>query len=568
VEIIEHKAIVVGGGLAGLRAALEMKQRGVDVALISMVHPVRSHSVAAQGGINAPLAHAEAGKDDNWERHAFDTVKGGDYLADQDSVEVLTKEASEHIYQLDRWGVPFSRMENGRIAQRPFGGGGFPRTCYATDKTGHYILHTLYERSLKEGLTVYVERFLLSIVVEDGKAQGLIVLNLMTGRTEAYSSGHIVLAAGGAGRIYDHSTNSLINTGAATVLAWHAGVTLKDMEFIQFHPTTLFGTNILISEGARGEGAYLWNNLNKRFMQDYAPNLMELAPRDIVARAMQKEIEAGRGFPGGYFHLDLRHLGERKIKERLPGIRELCLDFAGVDPVREPVPVQPGQHYTMGGIDTDLWGETGVKGIYAAGECACVSVHGANRLGGNSLLDCIVFGKRAGEKAALNLKEEGEAKRNGPRLEKALEEVNSRLRTMLQSKGMEDPASIRDSLRSAMFRKVGIFREKAALAEALDEVRTLRERYRSLRPSPGGMVYNLDFMRSLELEGQLELAEIITIGALAREESRGSHSRRDFSQRDDVNWLRHTMARYTDRGPVISYSPVRLTKWPPQERQY
>lgn len=567
-DIIEHKALVVGGGLAGMRAAVEMKERGVDVALLSMVHPVRSHSVAAQGGINAPLGHAEKGKDDNWEKHAFDTVKGGDYLGDQDAVEILTREASEHIFQLDRWGVPFSRTETGQIAQRPFGGTDFPRTCYATDKTGHYILHTLYERCLNEGLVIYPERFVLSLVVDDGKASGLIAFNLLTGSVETYHSKHIVLAVGGAGRIYDRSTNALINTGYAMSLAYRTGITLKDMEFIQFHPTTLFGTNILITEGARGEGGYLWNNQNKRFMQDYAPKLMELAPRDIVARAMQKEIEEGRGYDGGYLLLDLRHLGAKRIMERLPGIRELCLDFAALDPIKEPIPVQPGQHYMMGGIETNLWGETEVKGIYAAGECACVSVHGANRLGGNSLLDCIVFGKRAGERAAIKLRGEGEAKNYSHSLEKALEKVKDRLEASLNDKGKEDPSLIRDSLRRTMFRKVGIFREKAALGEALDEVRSLRERYKALRASPGGMVFNLDLMRNLELEGQLELAEIITMGALAREESRGSHFRREFALRDDVNWLKHTMARFSDRGPLMSYSPVRITNWPPQARQY
>ncbi len=570
-DIITHKALVVGGGLAGMRAAIEMKERGVDVALLSMVYPVRSHSIAAQGGINAPLGHAEKGKEDNWEKHTFDTVKGGDYLADQDAVEVLTREAAEQVFQLDRWGVPFSRTETGQIAQRPFGGSDFPRTCYATDKTGHYILHTLFERCLKEGLVIYPERFVLSLVVDDGKASGLIALNLITGMIETYHARHIVLAVGGIGRIYDCSTNALINTGYAMSLAYRAGTTLKDMEFIQFHPTTLFGTNILITEGARGEGGYLLNSQSKRFMQDYAPKLMELAPRDIVARAMQKEIEEGRGYEGGYLLLDLRHLGAKRIMERLPGIRELCLDFAGLDPIKEPIPVQPGQHYTMGGIETNLWGETEVKGIYAAGECACVSVHGANRLGGNSLLDCIVYGKRAGERTALNLKEGSigvSPVSNSSLLEKAVEKVKDRLEASLYSKGKEDPSLIRDSLRRTMFRKVGVFREKAALKEALNEVRSLRERYKALRPSPGGMVFNLDLMRNLELEGQLELAEIITMGALSREESRGSHFRREFALRDDVNWLKHTMSRYSDAGPVMSYSPVRITKWPPLVRQY
>ncbi len=566
-EMIEHKAIVVGGGLAGMRAAIELKERGVDVALLSMLHPVRSHSGAAQGGINAPLGHAEKGKDDNWERHAFDTVKGGDYLGDQDAVEVLAKEASEHIFQLDHWGVPFSRTETGQIAQRPFGGTDFPRTCYATDKTGHYLLQTLYERCLKEGLVVYPERLLLDLVVQDGKVSGFIAFNLIAGSLETYYSRHIVLAVGGVGRIYDRSTNALINTGYAMYLAYRAGITLKDMEFIQFHPTTLYGTNILITEGARGEGGYLWNNQNKRFMQDYAPRLMELAPRDIVARAMQTEIDAGRAYQGEYLHLDIRHLGAEKIMERLPGIRELCVDFAGIDPIKEQIPVQPGQHYTMGGIETNLWGETNVKGIYAAGECACVSVHGANRLGGNSLMDCIVFGKRAGERVALKLQEE-DAKKDLSALAEAYTKVQARIKAVIEGRGREDPSLIRESMRQLMFQKVGIFRENDVLGEALNEVRTLKDRYKALRPGPGGLVYNLDLIRNLELEGQLDLAQIITMGALARQESRGSHFRREFPQRDDVNWFKHTMVRYSDGGPLMSYSPVRITSWPPQVREY
>ncbi len=395
-DIHSHDLVIVGGGLTGLRAALEGVRGGLDVAVVSKVHPLRSHSVAAQGGINAALGNAAGGEDDNWEKHAFDTVKGSDYLADQDAVEIMCREAPTTVVELEHMGTVFSRTEDGRIAQRPFGGAGFPRTCYAADRTGRNLLHTLYEQLTATGVTFYDEYFVTSLVVDGGRCTGCTALNIADGVLHGFVAGATLLATGGFGRLFARSTNALINTGDGAALAFRAGVPLEDMEFVQFHPTTLFGSNILITEGARGEGGLLFNNREERFMKDYAAKAMELAPRDIVARAIQTEAEAGRGFENEYVHLDLTHLGAGRINERLPGIRQIAIDFAGVDPVEAPIPVQPGQHYSMGGVPSGVDGLTPMPGLYAAGECSCVSVHGSNRLGGNSLLETVVFGKLAG----------------------------------------------------------------------------------------------------------------------------------------------------------------------------
>ncbi|MBI4277393.1 MAG: FAD-dependent oxidoreductase, partial [Armatimonadetes bacterium] len=401
-----HDVVIVGAGLAGLRAAVAAAEAGVDVAVVSKVYPVRSHSGAAQGGINAALASIPENADDTWEKHAYDTVKGSDFLADQDAVEILCREAPLRIVELERWGVPFSRTPEGRIDQRPFGGAGFPRTCYAADRTGMYIMHALYQRCLRargEGrpITFYDEHFVTACVVDDGRCRGVIALDLRSGAPVAIAGRAVLFATGGLGRTFGRTTNALISTGLGVILPYRAGALLKDMEFIQFHPTTLIGSNILMTEGARGEGGYLVNGKGERFMGRYAPKAMELAPRDIVSRSIMTEISEGRGVGGQpYVHLDIRHLGRRRIMERLPGIREICLDFLGIEPIAEPIPIQPGQHYAMGGVDTDTWGQTAVPGLLAAGECACVSVHGANRLGGNSLLECVVFGARVGERAA------------------------------------------------------------------------------------------------------------------------------------------------------------------------
>lgn len=566
--MINHQLLVVGGGDAGLRAAIAARDAGIEVALLSQVHPLRSHSGAAQGGINASLGNAPQGKDDNWEKHALDTVVGSDYLADQDALEILAKEAPQRIYELEHWGVPFSRTPEGKIAQRPFGGADFPRTCYAADKTGHYILHTLYEQAIKRQVKFYSEWVVLSLVVKEGICRGIIALDIAGGELAAFSAGAVIFATGGAGRIYSRSTNALINTGSAIAIAYDAGVPVKDMEFIQFHPTTLFGTNILITEGARGEGGYLLNSKGERFMKNYASGAMELAPRDIVARAINVEIEQGRGVDNAYVYLDLRHLGKEKIEERLPGILELAVDFAGVDPVKELIPIQPGQHYTMGGIDCNVDGATEAAGFFACGECACVSVHGANRLGGNSLLECIVFGKRAGDKAASFLKEGRAAPDNTLILEEALKAIRQELQALEQGKGEEDPNQIREEMREAMAEKVGIFREKDGISQGLGKILQLKERFSRLRSTYSGRRYNLDLLRTWELRGQLELAEVIALGALAREESRGSHYRLDFRERDDLKWLKHTLARPTPQGPALTFNDVLINRWQPKKRKY
>jgi succinate dehydrogenase / fumarate reductase flavoprotein subunit len=555
---------VVGGGLAGLRAAVEAA-RYADTAILTLVHPVRSHTVAAQGGINAALVNADPS--DSTERHAFDTVKGSDYLADQDAVEIMAGDAPLRIYELEHWGVPFSRMEDGRIAQRPFGGAGFPRTCYAADKTGHYLLHTLYEQSRRLDVKTYQEYMAVSLIIDRNKCRGVIALHIPTGELEIFSSNAVIFATGGAGRIYGRSTNAVISTGFTVGIAYHAGVPLKDMEFVQFHPTSLYGgDNILITEGARGEGGYLINSRGERFMSKYTPTAMELAPRDIVSRSIQTEINEGRGFDNAYVHLDIRHLGREKILERLPGIRDICIHFAGIDPIDTPIPIQPGQHYTMGGIDTDHDGLSPLEGFYAAGECGCISVHGANRLGGNSLLECVVFGKRAGEHAAkyassLEKSDEGIGR-------VAIEKARNEMMSLLESHGTENPSALRRELQETMIEKVGIFRTREQMEEALEKVKELKRRFRDIDLSYTGKPYNLDLAHAWEVGGVLDVAEVIVRGALMREESRGSHSRRDFTQRDDEKWLKHTVAKVTPDGPQFTYKDVVITKWQPEARRY
>ncbi|MCZ7392170.1 MAG: FAD-dependent oxidoreductase [Candidatus Methanoperedens sp.] len=561
---IFHPVLVIGGGLAGLRAALEAKKY-CDVAVLSMVYPVRSHSCAAQGGINASLGNAPEGKDDTWEKHAYDTVKGSDFLADQDAVEILTKEARERVYEMEHWGTPFSRTAEGKIAQRPFGGAEFPRTCYAEDTTGHALLHTMNERAVKNDIKVYPERFVVSLVVLDKKVAGVIALNRLSGKLEAYAAHSVVLATGGAGRIYAETTNSLIMSGYGIYLAFRAGAALKDMEFMQFHPTSLFQINILLTEGCRGEGGYLLNSKGERFMAWCAPKALELAPRDIVARAIATEIMEGRGASNKYVYLDLRHLGEKKIDERLPGIRKLCQSFIGLDPVRDLIPVEPAQHYTMGGIDCNVNGETEIEGLYAAGECACVSVHGANRLGGNSLLETLVFGKRVGESAAAFAAREQELSQSAlDAIEREYEKVGERIKGR---DGKEKIAAIRNDLGKLMTKKVGIFRREDLLKEALDEISTLSERFRHVHVS-SGTVYNLDLLHALDLDAMLALAGIIAKGAFLRKESRGSHFRTDYPERDDAHFLKHTIARSTPDGVTIEYKDVAITKFKPEKRVY
>ena len=562
----KHDVIVVGGGLAGLRAAVGLC-RQCNVAVVSKVHPVRSHSGAAQGGINAALGNAPDGHDDSPERHAFDTIKGSDYLADQSAAVRMCELAPEMIYEYERWGAPFSRQPDGTIAQRPFGGGGFPRTCYAADQTGNVLLHTLYEQLVKRQVPVYDEWIVTEIVVQDGQYRGLVALNLKTGRFEGLTSRFCVLATGGYGRIYRNSTNALINTGSGVGAALLAGIAVKDLEFVQFHPTSQFGTNILITEGARGEGGHLLNNQGRRFMEDYAPKAMELAPRDIVARAIHTEIGQGRGFDGGYVHLDLRHLGKKTIAGRLPGIRQISIDFGGVDPVDEPIPVQPGQHYSMGGIDTDVTGVTSVPNVYTAGECACVSVHGANRLGGNSLLDTIVFGRLAAE-AVVDRLPESDLEPSEKLVAECVRQWVARAEQLLRSDRGVPHYVIRDQLRAVCMDKVGIFRCREELAQAVEMIGQLREQYEdvSLRTPPGP--FNFEIVDVLELKSQLYLGEIIARGALAREESRGSHYRTDFPQRNDADWLQHTITKLVDGEVVFSHADVDVSLYEPKERTY
>jgi succinate dehydrogenase / fumarate reductase flavoprotein subunit len=467
---------------------------------------------------------------------------------------------------MEHWGVPFSRTPEGKIAQRPFGGAGFPRTCYCADRTGHVLMHTLYQQAIRQRIRIYPERVVLALDV--GRRLGLVALDMSTGSLEPYTADAVILATGGAGRIYSRSTNSLINTGGGMTLAYRAGVPLKDMEFVQFHPTTLYGTNILITEGARGEGGYLFNSRGERFMERYAPKAMELAPRDIVARAIQREINEGRGFQDSYVHLDLQHLGAARIIERLPGIREIAVDFAGIDPIRAPIPVQPGQHYTMGGVDCNYNGETQAPGLLAAGECACISVHGANRLGGNSLLETLVFGRRAGTQAGLYASQRSGAHDAEHSVGELLGRVRKQIAALEDGAGREEPAAIREELRGLMMEKVGILRDARPLEEAAEAIPSLKERYQRVRGIRTGRRYNLDLVRYFELGAMLELAEAVTGGALARRESRGSHYRLDYDQRDDSRWLKHTLAYRTADGPRFESRGVTITRWKPEARQY
>ena len=565
-----HQLIVVGGGLAGLRAAVEAKADGLDVAILSQVHPGRSHSGAAQGGINAALANHPDGHDDTPEKHAFDTVKGSDYLADQDAAIQMTKDAPGVIFEMDHWGCPFSRFDDGRIAQRPFGGAGYPRTCYGADKTGHYLLHCLVERAYERQVKMYIEVFVTDLIVADGACRGVVAYDMIRGQFETFTADAVVMATGGAGRLYSNTTNAIISTGGGAAMCYHAGVPIEDMEFVQIHPTGLLTTNILMSEGARGEGAYLVNGEGERFMARYAPKAMELAPRDITARAIQTEINEGRGINGqGYVYLDLRHLGAERIKERLPGIRDLAIHFEGVDPVDEPVPIVPSQHYSMGGIDTDVDGRTVMPGLYAAGECACVSVHGANRLGGNSLLETIVFGRRSGAAVAAALLGGAGGGDASAAARQAQADTEARVAVLAaRGAGGEDPYDIRLQMTTTMKEHFGVFRDDRQMREGLERLLKLKERCSRIGLRNAGGLFNLDMMRTMELEGMMDLALAVATGAIARTESRGAHARTDYPTRDDANWLKHTMATYTPEGPDLTYKPVTLGTFEPQERVY
>ncbi len=548
-----HDIVIVGAGLAGMRAAIAAPA-DLDVALISKVHPVRSHSVAAQGGINAAL-----GENDSWEAHALDTTKGGLYLGDQDAIEAMCREAPQDILELERMGVIFSRDANGRIAQRPFGGAGFPRTCYAADRTGHAILHAMYEQLLKRRCFVYEEWYVTSLIVEDGVCRGVIAWDLLHGGLQAIGAKAVILATGGSGRVFLTSTNAVINTGDGMALAYRVGVPLEDMEFVQFHPTTLKDTGILITEGARGEGGYLLNTLGERFMKKYAPEQMELATRSTVSLAIGREILEGRGVDGCVL-LDLRHLGRGRILERLPQIRELALEFAGLDPIETPIPVRPGAHYQMGGVRTNQWGETDLPGLYAAGECACVSVHGANRLGGNSLLETIVFGRRAGSRAGAYVRN-ASPKSVG---HSALRAEQDRVRRLFTNPGPERAWQVRDDLGKLMSQNLGIFRTSQSMAEAKDRLRELRARSEAVSVQDKGRIFNSDLIQAFELHSLVDIADTIVVSAMARLESRGAHYRSDFPARDDLNWLKHTLAIRTPDGPVLKYVPVTITRFQPK----
>lgn len=565
--MLSFDILIIGGGLAGLSAALSSDPR-LSVAVISKVHPLRSHSVAAQGGINAALGNNPDGKDDSWERHAFDTIKGSDYLADQDIAELMCQEAIPTIYELEHMGVPFSRFPGGVIAQRPFGGAGFPRTCYAADRTGLVILHTLYEQSVRQNVRFYNEWLVTQLVIRDDRCLGVIIYDLDSAEFIPVQAKGVVFATGGYGRVYMKTTNAFINHGSGIGAAYRAGVPLKDLEFVQFHPTSLVGKNILITEGARGEGGYLLNNKGRRFMEDYAPQSMELSPRDIVARAIQTEIDKGNGFENQYVHLDLRHLGAEKIKKRLPGIREICMNFGGFDPIDTPIPIQPAQHYSMGGIDVDKDCASRVEGFYAAGECACVSVHGANRLGGNSLLDTVVFGKIAGKNVSEYVKgSEGLFDSERALLDRALSFKN-RVETWRKRDSGEKFYILMDRLKNIMNEKVGLFRDKDELSQCLDDIQELRQAYEHVYISGTCLRYSQELVNIIEYESMLDLAEVITLGALNREETRGSHYRKDFEKRDDDKWLKHTLITRKEGKPQISYKDVTIGTYQPVERKY
>jgi succinate dehydrogenase / fumarate reductase, flavoprotein subunit len=556
-----HDVLVVGAGCAGMRAAIEAFDQGADVALISKIHPTRSHSGAAEGGINAALGNAS---EDSPEKHAYDTVKGADYLGDQDAIEVLCEEAPEDVYQLERWGAVFSRTEDGRIAQRPFGAAGEPRTAYAADITGHVLVHVLYEQVLKREIPTYEEFFAWKLVVDHDRCQGVICWDIVNGGLKTIAAKTVILATGGAGRLYTGTTNAYACTGDGMALALRVGVALEDMEMMQFHPTTLAPSGVLITEGCRGEGAYLLNAEGERFLKRYAPNAMELASRDVISRAEQTEIDEGRGVDGNVL-LDLRHLGAEKIVERLHGTRELSMVFAGIDPIHEPIPVRPGAHYHMGGVDTDLDGLTSLEGLYAAGEVACVSVHGANRLGGNALMETITFGKRAGAHAA-----DWALTHTTVEVSPTVEaDAERELKELFDRTDGERPWAIRDELAQTMHENFGVFRREEEMLRQGEIVASLRERYERVVVDDKGTLFNNDITQALELGFLLELADCMVVSGLARKESRGAHARpHDYPERDDENYLKHTVVTWEDGRAQLDWKPVTMTKWQPEERTY
>ena len=574
-EVYNHDLVILGTGLAGLRAALEAAQQSkgeLDIALVSKLQLMRAHSVAAEGG-TAAVMRQDMG--DSYELHAWDTVKGSDFLADQNVVDFFVHEMPKEILHLDHWGIPWSRTEDGRIAQRPFGGHSYPRAVFASDKTGFLEMQTLYDTLMKHTKRInrYDEGFVTSILIENNRFAGLTMIDMINGKQVLIRGKALIVATGGAGQIFGFTTYSETVTGDGLAMAYRAGLALKDMEFVQFHPTGLIPSGILMTEACRGEGGTLLNNNGERFMGNYAPSKMELAPRDMVSRSEMIEIEAGRGFPGpdglDYIHLDLRHLGREKILERLPLIREVTIKHIGLDPIEKPIPIRPVAHYSMGGVHTDIKGHTLAENIWAAGEVSCVSLHGANRLGANSTAECLVWGRVTGEEAArycaanaLDEKMPDGAKQEWAKIDALLSGAEG------SSNGKEDHYQIRKELRKTLDINMGVFRTGEQMQAGLEKIRELKERYKHISLKDKSLRYNTDLVRAIETGFMIDVAEVATLGGLTRTESRGGHARRDFKVRDDENWLKHTMATFTNEGPKLDYSPVDISMWKPVERKY
>jgi len=558
--MFDHDVLIIGAGLAGMRAALSARQNGVDVAVVSKVHPVRSHSNAAQGGINAALQD----RGDDWRDHAYDTIKGSDYLGDQDAIEIMCREAGEEVITMENFGVIFNRDEEGRLGTRAFGGQRQARTFFVADFTGQALLHVLYEQIMRAGVRVYEEWFILSLIVEDGRCAGAVLMEIRSGDIHVVRAKAVIMAAGGIGRVFEPSTNALICTGDGMSLAYQAGAELMDMEMVQYHPTTLQGSGVLITEGARGEGAYLLNSEGERFMERYAPNMMELASRDVVSRSEQTEINEGRGINGCVL-LDCRHLGEQVIRERLSQIQEIARDFANVDITKEPIPIQPGMHYQMGGIKTDIDGQTAVPGLYAAGEVACVSVHGGNRLGANSLLDTLVFGRRSGQHASDAVKSISHANVTDASADADRENIQGLLSN---AGGGPMFGALRHEMGKTMNDNLAVYRDQQGMETALSDIREVRERYRSVYVPDKGKTFNTNLLFTIELGFMFDCAESVAVSGLERKESRGAHTRTDMPDRDDENWLKHILVKNSVDGPALEHLPVVITDWKPEVRSY